>query len=363
MGLIMKRPSLSISIFLCVFFLCDALSAKNKLWESRVNKSSSRIDKLFETTKVVCVGRYLLEVPKSATVFYGPASTPYHIKRFPKKAVVFNQMVEEYAKDALSRKSKLPIGPASSPGSLVGQVAPGFNDNHKIVYGAEVLTGAFYSMQSLVVVGNDVYVQEHNYYGGSDSLAAVIEELKAAAARIVPRAPEEMPSSAGACIDGALVLDRAPPHHERTTVGIRFAEFNDVHFTVDMTLKGQLVESDALEVQLRSGEENAKAEGKGEWYSRIKFIRRAERKISNWKGYEALARRPPQGNFSSFHEFAFVSQGEPNNPMLPVISLDLYTGVLDNTVGVAIPTLDDSEAVELWDKLTYSIRPNVPASK
>jgi hypothetical protein len=114
---------------------------------------------------------------------------------------------------------------------------------------------------------------------------------------------------------------------------------------------------DALEPRLKSGEESAKAEGRGEWYSRIKFLRRSERQISNWRGFEALARRPRQGKFSSFHEFEFVSQGEPNNPMLPVIDLELYTGVQDNTVGLNVPSLNDAEAVELWDKLTNSIRP------
>ncbi len=328
-----------------------------------MEKSSDRISHLFTKTKIVCVGRYLLDVPETAVVVYGPASTPYHIKRFPGKAGDFSRMVEMYANGALLKKSKFPIGPASKPGSLVGQVIPGFSDTNKIVYGVEEATGAFYSIQSLVVVGDDVYVQEHSYYGEFDGLAKVVDEMKIVAANLVPRAPLGIPPSAGVCIDGALVLDQAPSHHERTTVGVRLAEFDDVHFAMDMTLKDQLIESDSLESLLKSGEEKAKLAGKGEWYSRIKFLRRAERQISGWKGYEALARRPPQGKYSSFHEFAFVSQGEPNNPLLPVLSLDLYSGVQDNTVGIVVPSLNDGEAVDLWDRLTRSIRPNVPASK
>jgi hypothetical protein len=213
------------------------------------------------------------------------------------------------------------------------------------------------------VVGDDVFVQEHSYYGAADGLAVVVADLKAIAANIIPRTAEGIHAGAGVCIDGAFVLDRALPHHERTAVGIRLAEFSDVHFTMDMTLKDQLIESDGLESQLKSGEEQAKAEGRGEWYSQIKFLRRAERQIANWKGYEALVRRPSQGRFSSFHEFSFVSQGEPKNHMLPVVNLDLYTGVQDNLVGTNFPSLNDNEVIELWDRLTHSIRPNVSTSK
>lgn len=349
--------------FVALFVRVGSSFAESRVGENGVEQAPNKIGRLFARTKTVCVGRYLLDVPESATVVYGPANTPYRINRLPGRASELMQMVEEYSKEAVSKKSKFPIGPASSPGSLVGQVAKGFSDNNRIVYGVEEMTGAYYLIQSLVVVGADIYVQEHSYYGELDGLQKVVEELKMLAASIVPRTAEGVPSGVGVCIDGALVLDQATTHHERTTVGVRLSEFNDVHFTIDMTLKDRLIESDALEARLKSGEENAKAEGKMEWYSKIKFIRRMERQVSSWKGYEALARRPLQGQFTAFHEFSFVSQGEPKNPMLPVINVDLYTGVQDNTVGLGIPSLNDVEAIELWDRLMNSIRPICPAAK
>lgn len=161
----------------------------------------------------------------------------------------------------------------------------------------------------------------------------------------------------GVCIDGAFVLDGGHSHHEMTTLGIRLRDFADVHFSLEMIFKTRLIDSDALEPRLRSAEEQAKANGNGEWYARIKSLRRGERRIANWTGFEALLRRPPQGKYGSFHEFAFVSQGEPNNLALPVLTLDLYTGVAGNALG-GQPSLTDDEAIELWDRLTGSIRPN-----
>jgi hypothetical protein len=357
------------SILLFVSLVSAALIAKDVSpapsthREGRVGHSTNKIRELFTNTKEVCVGRYLIEVPKNSIVVYGPASVPYPIKRYPDQADSFKQIVEGLVKDSIARKSKFPIGPASSPGSVVGTVLDGFSERNKVVFGVEELTGAYYAIHSVILVGKDVYVQEHSYYGDPAEMGKIVEEMKTIAANIVPRAMDGPPPSAGICIDGALVLGEMPLHHERTTVGIRLAEHNDVHLSVDMTLKDRLVDSDSLEVQLKSGEENAKAEGRGEWYSRIKFIRRSKRQVAGWDGYEVLARRPPQGKFNSTHEFSFVSQGEPRNPHLPVINLDLYTGMRDNAAGVGIPSLSDDETVELWDRLTKSIRPFATAPR
>ena len=46
---------------------------------------SSRVEKIFAETKTVCVGCYVLEVPMTSTVVYGPASVPFPIERNPEK--------------------------------------------------------------------------------------------------------------------------------------------------------------------------------------------------------------------------------------------------------------------------------------
>ncbi|MGW8389361.1 T6SS immunity protein Tli4 family protein [Pseudoduganella sp. HUAS MS19] len=209
------------------------------------------------------------------------------------------------------------------------------------------------------IAGSDIYIQEHSHYGDPSKIDKLVEELKKIAAKIVPRNPDTLPNEAGVCVDGAFVLDSGNPHHERTTVGVRLPESDDVHFSVDMTLKDRLYEDDALEYQLKIGEQEANQNGLGDWYSRIKFLRRKERRISDWNGYEALVRRPPQKQFRSVHEFSFVSQGEPNNFMLPMITLDLHTGIQRNTMGLGMPSLNDDEIIEVWDRLTQSIRPIV----
>ncbi|MGW8389349.1 hypothetical protein [Pseudoduganella sp. HUAS MS19] len=140
--------------------------------EKVAQQSATKINRLFQSTETVCVGRYVFEVPKNSTVVYGPASTPYHIERLPDVGSQFAAMVEEIAKEGLLKKSKFPLGPASSPGSKVGTIVPGFGDRHKIIYGVESLTGGFYSIQSVLVVGSDIYIQEHSHYGDPSKLTA-----------------------------------------------------------------------------------------------------------------------------------------------------------------------------------------------
>lgn len=360
----MKFAALKFTTYIIVLISqINFASAQVVKREHRMKQSADKINRVFNVTKTVCVGRFLLDVPANATVVYGPANVPYDIKRYPEMGSKVTAIAAELAREAVSKKSIVPIGPASSPGSKVGTIVPGFSDNNKIVYGVEAQTGGFYSLQSVVVVGSDLYIQQRDYYGDPSQLETVETELKSIAANILARDTESLPTQKGVCIDGAFVLDNGNLHHERTTVGVRMPGFDDVHFAVDMTMKDRLYDSDALEPRLKSAEVAARQNGQGDWYSRIKFLRRTERQIANWKGYEALARRPPQQRFRSVHEFSFVSQGEPNDPMLPVLELDFYTGMQGNALGRGSSSLNDVEAVELWDRLTHSIRPITPASK
>ncbi len=353
----MERIGSALVAFLFITFaIAIPALAQTVIQEQNVREKPSRVHQIYSSTRPVCIGRYVIDVPTTAKVIYGPANAPYATQRLPGAAARFDDVVQEIAREATSRKSPFPIGPASAPGSKAGTVVKGFSDRQKIVYGVDFSTGAFYQFHSVVVVGNDLYVQRYAFFGDISELSKIEEELKSIASLIVPRDSELPLANHGVCIDGAFVNDGGHNHHEMTTLGVRLQEFDDVHFSLEMIFKTRLIDSDALEPRMRAAEEQANATGNGEWYARIKSLRRGERRIANWMGFEALLRRPPQGKYGSFHEFAFVSQGAPNNLELPVLTLDLHTGVEGNMLG-GLPSLTDDEVIELWDRLTSSIRP------
>jgi len=348
-----------IAFFLLIFLFSQqrASLAQHQGGSVMPGPGMSRVDVLLSKTKVVCVGRYLLDVPESANVVYGPASTPYPIERLPFQAKRIDEFVAELVRDAKANKSKHPIGPASRPGSKVGTVVAGINEHHKIIYSVEKMTGVYYNLQSVIALGGDIYLQERSQFGEPSELDSLIAELKSIAKRLVVRSDLPPRKGPGFCIDGAWIGDDGNPDYERVTLGVRLNEFKDVHLSIDMSLKSELVESDALEPRLKSAEEEARRTGHADWYARIKAFRRGERKLANWTGYEIIARKPPQETATGFHEFAFVSQGEPKNPSLLMISISFLTGVKDDSVGGTIPSLSDEEAIQVWDKLKGSIRP------
>jgi hypothetical protein len=178
----------------------------------------------------------------------------------------------------------------------------------------------------------------------------VIKSFNTLATLLRPRAENEVPSEPGACIEGGFVPWQ--PEFERFALGVRLKEFPDVHFSIEV-IKNQnhLVESSALEPRLKGAEKDG-----GSWYSRIKFFRRGPRELGNWKGFEALARKPEQENAVESHEFAFVSLGAINDSLQPKLDIKLDTGVRDDQTASVKPSLTDEEAVALWDKLTTSIR-------
>jgi hypothetical protein len=129
-----------------------------------------------------------------------------------------------------------------------------------------------------------------------------------------------------------------------------------------MTNKDRLVESDAIEPRLNKMEANAEGLGIGRWYKSIKMFRRGPRRIGQWDGFEVLGRKPALGDEKESHEFLYVSQGTPKNAMLPVLDVEMLTGLDGNRHGGKAISLSDAEAIDLWDRLIKSIRPRRPAA-
>ncbi|TYZ56573.1 hypothetical protein C2I33_01780 [Ralstonia solanacearum] len=190
------------------------------------------------------------------------------------------------------------------------------------------------------------------------SLGDAIEDLNVAARNLHARAEDGIPAAPGVCLDGAFLDDSSGwLTHETIPFGIRLKEFPDVHFSIQtIRNQGSLIESSALEPRLKKAEENASRMGDGGWYRRIKMLRRADRQIEGWTGYEALDRVPEQEDVRGHHDFKFMGLGHPTDPLRPELDVQMQTGVADNMIGKHLTSISDEEAVALWDKLTSTIR-------
>lgn len=315
--------------------------------------NSIRVQKTFAQKKTICVGRFLFDVPEKSTIIYGPSHAPWPIVTYlgdaKKKDVVVAERLAE-----VQVEKKMASGDLQGRESLVGSTIDGAAPGQKIVIGVSKGSSSIYKIESYLAVGENLYVQS------ADPIAAekddAIQDLNAIALAIKAREEGDIPVDSGVCLEGGFIAESKHLSYEAFNVGVRLNEFPDVHFSLSVTKKDVLVESDALEPRIRQAEELAKRSGQGAWYSRIKTLRRGKRQIGCWYGFEMLAWKPPQDTEGESHEFLFVSQGQPKNALQPVLELELHTGVSGNRVGAAKPGLTDEEAVEVWDQLISSIR-------
>lgn len=328
----------------------------NLLAEESKMSSVNRLAGIVENTRPVCLGRFIIDVPRTANIIFGPARLPVetirkvgegaNLNEYVRKAVIKSDEDRWLAEDELVGEK-----------SLLGKVFDGIGPNHKIVFGVGHGDGSSYNVQSFIRSGEDLFIQQYKAAGEGAQYLKAVQEARDVASRLRSRREDEFPNDPGFCIDGAFISDPQTYMVEAASVGIRLKEFEGVHLSIQMTNKERLVESDAIEPRLKAAEKDAIIQGQAEWYNRINFLRRGHRKVGTWEGFEVTAHMPRQKNGEESHEFAFLSHGEPKNPLLPVLDVKLHTGVKGNVIGDMKPTITDEEALYLWDKILGSIRP------
>lgn len=334
-------PMVSILAMLCIP-ACDHTPQSFK--KPNMTALSTRLHPLFEKTKTVCFSHFIIEVPATATVVYGPAWIDSPIEYYPGEADKLAHYVEKQLIDVVADGKYLDAADTMKF-SMYGRTVDGALPGQKLVFGSR--DQATYSIDSFIPLGKDLFIQRADGVVRKDD---EINALNSFATNLRHRAENEVPSEPGTCIDGGFVSWQ--PEFEKVTVGIRLQEFPDIHFSIEVR-KNQdfLPPQSGLESRLKAAE----ADG-GSWHSSVVYFRRGPRQIGDWKGAEALALKPAQEDVKASHEFHFISLGAINAPLQPELDVQLDTGADGRHMGKVKPSLTNEEAVALWDKLTSSIR-------
>jgi hypothetical protein len=332
------------------FFVSGCDREQAPVQRPTMNLLSQRLALIFAKTKVVCFSQFVVEVPVTATVIYGPTTVEWPIHRYfaqgNRAADRVSLLLQEVEKERMFL-AKRHLAELHRFGSVIDGAVPG----QKLIFGSKDQIS--YTIDSVIPVGEELFVQRAESVPPEKEIEQVAL-LNAVAKNLQLRGDEEIPAESGACIDGGLIKRQA--EYESVAVGIRFKEFPDVHFSIDTLKRDTSVDSDALEPRLKQAEQGASREGNGHIFAQIKTLRRGNREFNNWKGFEILARKPAHEADTEAHEFLFVSLAVPNDPLRPMMELQLSTGVAGNAKASVRPSITDEEAVALWDKLTNSIR-------
>jgi len=314
----------------------------------------NRIEALFNDVRTVCVGRFLIDVPYTASTSFGLLWIPVEVDRYAGQAHELGKLLAESAEN-LKAERYLAMGPLRGTENDLGRVIDGAVKGQKTFIGLSRMSGRYYAIDSFVPVGDDIFVLHGNNLANPSDYQADLLLLNETAARITPRSTE-IPSQSGFCIDGALVQDAKIQEVERVHMGIQIAEFPDVIVSLSMVMKNIEVKSDELEPRFREAEQAAIKSDGGAWHSRIKFLRRGKKTLRPWTGDEILMHVPPHERDGHAHQFMFVALGEPKNIYIPTLDVSLNTGVKDNRRGAIAPSITDEEALYLWDRLLNSLR-------
>jgi hypothetical protein len=310
-----------------------------------------RLQPLYNRTKTVCFTRFIIEVPASAKVVYGRMTVDTEVTRYAGMAAELESKIDEFMRENRRRVSTT-ARPDEAPDEWGGKRLPGKTPGltHLLSKSDE---DRFY-LHSFLILNKDIFMME-GLGIFEKRLQRKFNMHEEVARQLRARNDNEIPSDEGICIDGAIA-DRRPTY-ENIQIGIRLAEFPDVHFSIESKKNPEYVkpQQDFLD-RFASAERTARKEGKGQWYDRIKFFSREPRTVGEWRGHQVLARVPAIRGGHDRHEFTFYSNGELNDPFHPEIDIELETGVKDNSKAGQAPSLTDAEALALWDKLLGSIR-------
>lgn len=244
----MKWPIFIASIFTgAIFSFASDQSFASEPSRKKMSNAEVHVN-LFKSTKTACVGRYLIDVPADSEAVYGPAWVLADIERYPRQASKLPNALADSLEE-IEKNKFLAIDDLAGPNSMLGRVV--VDGKNRIVF--SIGSGSEYKLEAFLPINEDLYVLRLTSWEKGKHLDD-LHDLIEIAPRVVARTDESIPDLPGICVDGAMIRDSEQARPERVTFGFRLHQFGDVHFSVAMTTKDELVESDGLEQRLECTE-------------------------------------------------------------------------------------------------------------
>ena len=312
---------------------------------------SPRLQELFARTKLVCFGRYALEVPQEAQLLWGSIAIPVDVEVFPGGLEARKQLLaEEIAK--IKRESRSAEIKYSGEGPVVdGWQLRYFSDEYARADNALNFTTYVGAGDLTFVIGDSVLE------GETEEL--VVNRQAALARSIRLRGPDEVPNEPGYCTLHSFIPETPYTTQEMANGGIYLPSLPDVTFSISSNKdaygdysKEEFEKEQRAKLSLLARIAAAKADQPGTYPSRD-VLREGKRILQHWHGEESLFKRR-----DGTHDFEWAFVGTPRDVANPSeFNAVMHTKVEHNTVGAAkAASLSDDEAVALFDKLLSGLK-------
>ncbi|WP_426086614.1 T6SS immunity protein Tli4 family protein [Janthinobacterium sp. PSPC1-1] len=349
---IKKTIFLTITVIATVFL--SAYAKKNSATETIMPghfKLSKRLETLFLKTKIVCFGRYALEVPQEAQLISGGTTILSEIKTIPGGITEKNERIaEEIERIKKSDRTSEIIHNGKGPIENSWQLQ--YYDGEFSKEGGRLI------FKTYIIKGNHIFILDGSTRKG-EAIADSIGNQMVRANNLRLRDENEVPKEPGYCVKNGFMSDNKYDSQEMADAGLYFPSFPDVTFSItanknaygdyppaeyDAKVRGKL----SLLARIQEAKDQ-----QGKNYPPRTLLREGKRDVQHWHGEESLIRRT-----DGVHDFEWTLVGTPRDIAYPaVLEASMYTKVAHNMVGAAeAASLTDEEAIALWDKLLSGLK-------
>lgn len=322
---------------------------------------SPRLQALFQKTKVLCFGRYAIEVPQEAQIVPGSAVLRNNIEIVSGGVDEAKRHTDEQIRKLkrehdTSQITYLGPGPIDASWQVRYFESKYAKEDNALFFDTYINKG-----EITFVLGDSIS------RGETESIVIARQLARAKSLRL--RDAEEVPVEPGICIDSGFIPSREYTDQETISAGLYLPSFPDITFSISSNKDAYAdIDKAAFEKTERSklsllARISAAQEIQGAFYPKRDVLREGKRNVQHWKGEESLIRSP-----DGTHDFEWAFVGTPTDVANPSeFHAAMFTKVAHNMVGAARKaSVSDDEAVALWDKLLSGLKfrvkvPGAPA--
>jgi hypothetical protein len=318
------------------------------------NEDNEVAKKMTQKMMTVCVGRFLIDLPDGAEVSFAPArvagvtitvqpgyTEAQYTAELGQREQVLSQQKNEYDKPSLEKKTQAGAMNFQSTILYYGREKP----LTEIQFGKKVVG----TEEGISVEGSGLY-NDVLYTFKAEHLASprfennVLELVK----KFEARNNTSIPTLPGFCTENGMVHDPIPAEdNESITMFASLKGHPDVAIRLDTSVNIKRLQESLLE-------RDAKNDVKLENPNSVKTFRRQHRVLNGIDGDEVLDKFK-EANGTSAHMFMWAGLGKLRDVLAPKVTLELETGI--GRPGQPVnSSLSDAAVLELWDRITSSIR-------
>ena len=324
-------------------------------------KLSQRLQAMFSKTKLVCFGRYAIEVPQEAELVWGGVSIPSRLEIFKSGVGESQRLVTaEIAKIKYKERTAEITYAGEEPLAESWQIR--YFQNKFAKEDKQLFFNTYVDKGTFIFVSGDAVSD-----GETEELVVGRQAAWAKSVRL--RAPNEVPDDPGFCVEHGFLSESQYGDQEMASAGIYLPSLPDMMFSVSSNKdaygdysKEDFENEERAKLSLLARIAAAKASQPGTYPSRT-VLREGKRIVQHWHGEESLIKRR-----DGAHDFEWAFVGTPRDVANPSeFGAAMFTKVEHNIVGAAhAASLSDDEAVALFDKLLSGLKfrvkvPGAPA--